>query len=962
MMKKILSNLIVLLVVSTASWAQVAKPVPARSTAAMVDSLAGPQTFSRSTGKVSAAQIKDLLIPNFKDALQGQVAGVQVTQSNGMPSSETTLRIRGTATIYGESEPLYLIDGVPVYVGYRETPAGGVGAGWGSVFSPLSDLNPDDIASVTFLKDAASAAIYGARGASGVVLITTKKGAKNRSLIDFKYSQGVTSATNKVAGLDGPQYLRLLDQSWVNSGQTGQGPLPAISGLTRTLAESTNTDQMSKILKNGDIRQMSLSTSYGSDKTSFYLSGSYRNENGILSGNNLTRYTGIMNVTNQITSRLGMGATVRMNFSNYFDMPVGYAPGGGFNAGQTNLPVLPFTNPTGTYFNELDANTLNTPGSNVASFQDKHEFDNEAQSKRIYIAANFNYTFSSALKFNTDVAMDQYFQTRSDYLSKRERNGSAGSGTGRAGVPTAYASYEKYTNNLYNIQSTLSYRKTTVDHNLGIVAGFEFNYNENPYFFAESEGFANDFARQPASATFKNQVTATALTTNISVLNGYYLTGNYAYKEKYLLNATLRVDGSSRFGADHKYAVYPGATAGWLLSKEDFLKDQALINQLKLRLSYGRTGNSGLGNYSSLEQWNINSNSRYLLQTGLQQKSLGSSGLKPESVNELDLGLDFAILKSRISGTIDVYNKVTNDLVLQYNAPLSAGVVQTSLLLNGGALRNRGIELSLSSQNLTGKLRWNTDLSFAHNSNQVTDLGGLQPLQVSSHKNIATFVGHPLGTFYLAEYAGVDPSTGQELIYDAAHNKVAATSAAQIDAARAPQYDKPSAPTFFGGLNNTFQYKSFDLAILMTFSYGNYVLDEGERQLSYLRGSNNLRATAANSWTTAQPGTDFPRLVYNDPIAGSNTTRFLHDASYLRAKNITLGYSLKSLFKGNKYLREARLSISAQNLFTITKFPGWDPEALGNYTTNVDRSLNQGITYLDVPQVRTIAAGLNLKF
>lgn len=951
----------VMLVFATVSRAQLAKPVQVKPAEVLVDSLAGQPLPSRTIGKVSAAQIKDLLIPNLKNALQGQVAGVQVIQSNGMPSSETTLRIRGTSTIYAESEPLYLIDGVPVYAGYRETPNAGVGAGWGSVFSPLSDLNPDDIESVTFLKDAASAAVYGARGASGVVLITTKKGIRNKSSIDFKYSQGVTDATNTVPVLNGPQYLKQLDQSWLNSGQTGQGPLPAISGLTRALAESTNSDQLGKILQNGEVRQMSLSTTYNSDKTSFYLSGSYRNENGILSGNNLTRYTGTMHVTNQITSRLGMGATVRMNFSNYFDMPVGYAPGGGFNAAQTNLPVLPFRTPTGTYFNEVDANTLNVPGSNVASFQDKREFDNELQTKRIYLAANFNYTFSPALKFNTDVAMDQYFQTRSDYLSKRERNGSAGSGSGRAGVPTAYASYEKYTNNLYNIRPNLSYKKVTANHDLSLVAGFEFNYNENPYFFAESEGFANDFARQPASATFKNQATAMALTTNISVLNGYYLTGNYAYKGKYLLNAVVRVDGSSRFGADHKYATYPGITAGWLLSKEDFLKDKDLVNLLKLRLAYGRTGNSGLGNYSSLEQWNINSNSRYLLETGLQQKALGSSGLKPEKVDELDLGLDFGLFKNRISGTIDLYNKVTNDLVLQYNAPLSAGVTQTSLLLNGGSLRNRGIEISLSSQNLRGKFRWNTDLSFAHNSNVVTNLGGLQPSQVSDNKNIATFTGHPLGTFYLAEYAGVDPATGQELIYDAAHNKVAATSAAQIDAARVAQFDKPSAPVFFGGLNNSFQYGDFDLGVLMTFSYGNYMLDEGERQLSYLRGSNNLRATAVSSWSAAQP-TDFPRLLYNDPIAGSNTTRFLHDASYLRAKNITLGYSLKSLFKENKYLRDARLSISAQNLFTVTKFPGWDPEALGNYTTNVGRSLNQGITYLDVPQVRTISIGLNMKF
>jgi TonB-linked SusC/RagA family outer membrane protein len=979
MIKKLLLSLFIPLFIGNTGWAQEqssihVKQIPAN--AAKKDSLAilkseiitgyyalPKRYISASVGTLFAPSIKEQQLQSFKDAMQGQIAGVQVTRANGMPAGETTVRVRGTSSIFAETEPLYLVNGVPIYAGPRELPNIGPGAGWGSVFSPLSDFNPNDIESITVLKDVAATAIYGARGANGVILINTKKGIKGQSSIDIDYSQGVTSATNQVNTLNGIQYLSALDQSWVNSGQTGQGPFPVGSGLTRGVANLTNTDQMGKILRTGNVQQMSFASSYGSDVTSFYFSGSYHNEAGILSGNNITRYTGNMNVTNQLSKQLMFGANVRMNFSDYFNMPVGYAPGGGFNAAQTNLPVYPFYQPSGLYFYEADPTKYNVPGNNVAAFQDKNEFDNSEHTKRLFLSSFLNYQFFPGLDFKTEGAWDQYFQTRTDYLSKRTRNGSIGSGNGVEGFPTAYAGYEKYTENDYNLRSTLTYQKSKGNYNFTALGGFEFNHNSNPYFFAEGEGFANDFARQPASAAYRNVITDQATTTNISSFVSYFANANLVWKGRYMASATVRDDGSSRFGAYNKYFTYPAGSLGWIISNERFFnKEKSGIEFLKLRVSYGTSGNLGIGNYSSLEMWNLTANSRYLLEPGLQMQSLGSPALKPERVDQLDIGLDFTILKGRLSGTADFYNKVTNDMLLQYKVPLSAGVVNPGLLLNAGSMRNRGVELSLSSKNLTGRFTWNSSLSLAHNANEVLNLGGLQPTQIGANKNIATFVGHPLSTFYLASYAGVDPNTGQELIYDINHNKVAATSAAQIDAARVAQFDKPSAPKIFGGLTNTFKYKGFDLSVLLSFSYGNYVLDEGERRLSYLSGDNNLRQTAVNAWTPQLPNTIYPRLLYNDPISNSNTTRFLHDASYLRGKYLTLGYDFKRLIKNYKFLRDARVYITAENFFTVTKFTGWDPEVAGNYYSNADRSLNQGITYLDVPQIRTFAAGFNLKF
>ncbi|MCX2479446.1 SusC/RagA family TonB-linked outer membrane protein [Pedobacter sp. MC2016-15] len=941
MMIRLLSGFLVLTVISFSTQAQ----------------------LSTAVTTVPGVQLQPLIVPNVESALQGLVPGLHVIQSNGTPGTETIMRLRGTSSIFAETKPLYVLDGIPIYTGPREVADQGLGGGWGAQFNPLSDLNTADIASIEVLKDAAATSIYGARGANGVILITTKRGQRNKTEIDFNYAQGLTSVTNRINSLDGPQYLQLLDEAWLNSGQTGQGPLPAIAGLTRELASGTNTDNLELILHNGSLRQMNLSMASGSDKTNFFLSGSYRDEEGVLRGNGLTRYTGRMNVSNQINKRLTLGVRLGINYTDQTVMPVGSSPGGGFNAAQANLPVIPLYNSDGTYFYPRDPVVFNIPGNNVASYQSRKEYYNEEHTRRFFIAANFSYKISESLSFVTDAALEQYYHTRANYLSKRLRNGSVGSGIGREGFPTAYAGYEKYSNNLTTGRSMLNYKKTSRNHRIAALAGVEYIYNENPEFFGEGEGYANDFTREPSAAAYKNQITGLALVANTHAFLGFFGNVNYAFKNRYLLGATLRTDGSSRFGANNKFVTFPAVSAGWILSEENFMKQQHIFSQLKLRASYGQSGNSGIGNYSSVERWSLNSNSRYLLQSGIQMQSLGSPDLKPEKQTQLDIGIDYGILKNRISGSIDFYDKHTRNLILSYDAPLSVGVAQQGLLLNAGALRNRGVELSISSKNINSRLfTWSSSFSFAHNANKVLDLGGISSEQLRYNKNIITSEGHPLGIFYLAEYAGVDAATGREMIYDLNGNRVAALSAAQIDAARKPQYDKAAAPKFFGGLGNTLTYKNFDLTALMTYSYGNYVLDEGERYLSYLSGTNNVREGALNRWTPQSPGTDFPQLVYNDPIAGSNTTRFLHDASYLRMKNITIGYSFKNYIRKIKFLRDARLYVSAQNLFTLTKFKGWDPEVSGNYSTSLDRNLNQGITYMDVPQVRTFAAGFNLNF
>ncbi len=916
-----------------------------------------------SIGSLSSAAIERSVVPNFENALQGRIPGVHIIQANGMPGSDVVVRVRGTATLLGEAAPLYVLDGVPIFSGPRGIPAPGMGGGWGAAFNPLSDINPNDIASIEVLKDAAATAIYGARGAGGVVLITTKKGSPKKTDIRLDYYRGVTSPARTVNSLTGRQYLQLLDESWVNSGNTGTGPLPTVNGFTRERAEATHSDHLNQVLRQGMVQQVSLSASAGSEKTTFYISGSYRKETGIVTGNDFERATGRINISNDISEKLTLGANVGLNIINYTSMPVGYGAGGGFNAAQTNLPVFPWYNEDQTYFNPYNPRATGLPGSNVAAYQDKNQFDNEQHVSRTFIQAFAAYKIIPGLTFRSDAALDMYFHSTRDYLSKRIRTGSLGSGAGREGQPTAYASFERNSVNGYNLNNTLTYTKAVRNHGLTALGGIHFYYSENPHFFFEGEGFTNDFSREPHTASYRNTRTASSLVTNKFAFLAYFANANYAFKDRYLVGATVRTEGSSRFGANRKYATFPAVSVGWVVSDEAFLQQNKTINFLKIRASYGKTGNAGMDNYAALEQWNLTADSRYLNQPGVQYQSLGNPNLTGETQHQLDVGLDFAVLHNRLRGTVDFYDKKTRDLLLRYATPLSAGITDQGLLLNAGKLRNRGLELGISSSNIvSGSFQWHTDFTVAHNRNKVLSTGGLAPGQITPHGNIGTYEGHPLGTFYLAEWAGVDPDTGAELIYDGSGNKVPALSAAQVDEARVPQFDKPSAPRFFGGLNNMFTLKGFDLSVLVTFAYGNWVLDEGERFLSYVRGDNNLRAEAYTRWTADNPDTGYPRLLFNDPIAGRNTTRFLHDASYLRIKNVTLGYAFAKALPKRLLLSNARIYLTAQNLFTFTRFPGWDPEVAGNPGTNLDRSLGQGITYLEVPQVRTFVAGITLSF
>lgn len=905
-------------------------------------------------GQVRATDIRNLVVPGVEAALQGKAAGVQVTQVNGMPGADVMVRVRGLSSIYGESEPLYVVDGVPIYAGARQMPERGIGGNWGTVFNPLNDLNVNDIQSVEVLKDAGAQAIYGSRAANGVILITTKNGQSGKSYIDVDYYRGVTGTTNRLEVLNGPEYLKLLDQAG--------GTLPTIPGFTRAVADVTNSDHLSKVLRSGMVEQASFATGYGNTKSSFYFSGSYRKEDGVLSGNSLTKYTGKIKVTNQLTNRISIGANVGLSYVDHSNLPVGNSAGGGFNAAQRNLPVFPWYISDGRYFYPSDPAIYNLPGTNVESFQKSSDFENEEQSSRVFIAANLGYAIIKGLDFRVDAALDKYYMTSRNYLSKRLRYGSVGSGTGREGTPQAYASYEKYSQDVYNIRGAFNYKTAGQQYTLTAAAGVEFYNNENPYFFAEGESFVSDVLRQPSSAAYRNFTTAASTITNVNTFLGYFGTGNLMVKEKYLIGATVRVDGSSRFGANQKYFAFPALSAGWIISKENFLKANKTINFLKLRASYGITGNAGIGNYSALERWASSVASRYLLQAGIHYAGLGSPDLQPEKVNQVNIGLDFSLANNRIQGTVDVYNRTTSNLLLNFPAPLSAGVIDPGLLLNEGKLRNRGVELSISSKNFIGSFQWSTEFNIAHNSTRLIDAAGVAPKAIGGHKNIGSWEGHAPGVYYLARYAGVDAVTGQEMIYDAAGNKVAATSAAQIDAARVPIFDKPSVPKWFGGINNIFRYKDFDLSAFASFSLGNYVLDEGERELSYLRGSNNLLNKSLDSWTPSNTNAAEPKLIFNDPIAGSNTTRFLHNASYLRMRNVTLGYSLNKLIRKSTFIKDIRVYASAQNLFTITSFPGWDPEVSGNYMNAIDRNLSQGIVYMYPPQVRTFIGGIHLNF
>ncbi len=953
----------------------------------------GEQRTRDVTGSIASVKAADIRLNTAASpdvALQGRAAGVQITQAGGSPGGAVRINVRGVASINSNSQPLIVIDGVPVL-------SAAFGAG-GVAMNPLAEINPNDIASMEILKDASASVLYGSRAANGVILITTKKAKSGKPQFDVSYEQGVSTATNRVNFVDnGTDLLNMYKQSARNTTLAGLTPVvPNLRNLLPTgilqgtlapaidsqLADSTTlyngrTNWLDQVLRQGRYRQASVSASVGGKKFSVYGSGSFRDEDGIVIGQSFQRVSGRVNASFTPVSWLQVGVNLSANGIDNQTVPLSRTYQ---SALSSSLPAYPVQLANGTYFNGIANGTNNSisAGTNPVFFRDN--FYSLAHTFRSTNTAFLQLTPVAGLTVRSEVGLD-YQRTKNDELQNQTLYPEGIIGAEQGGNGRAVNQVVR--NQTVNYNNTVQYARTVAkDHAFKILAGnsVQSTLNSNANYITENvpEGASRgtDTAR---TVVFDNQLTYRFVS--------FFGRLNYAYKDRYLAEVSLRTDGSSRFGPGKRWATFPSASVGWVVSDEPFMRAIPAISFLKLRASYGLTGNAEIGNYSWQKVFTyVGYNAAiYGGVQGGQFTSLGNRDLSWESTRQSNVGLDFGLLGNRISGTIDYYNKVSNGLLLDYSLGPLAGTINNVITINLGSVRNRGIEFSLNTRNVqTKRFSWETNFNIAHNENRVLstyDAPFLSyPFQFVSGPNIAT-PGYPLGNYFMAQFAGFDPQTGNELFYERdrsvyANNGQTVRTGNLWDGTVNNQSgnnnfiinNRTPYPVFFGGLNNTVRFGPVDVSALIYFQQGNWIYDQGERVQSYPAAGQVLRRTIPGVGNVQEAigqndNASLSRLTWNSNARGIESTRFLHDGSFARLKNVQIGYTLAPETARKIKLRSLRVYATGQNLLTVTKFPGWDPEVFRNGGGNdAQANLGPGVTNNDLPQVRTIVIGLNIGF
>ncbi len=882
-----------------------------------------------SIGSISAEELSAVPAPTFETALAGQTAGVFVGQGSGRLGEAVTIRIRGASSVSASNQPLYVIDGMPVTSETQTSPGN-------HPTSPLADINPNDIESIEILKDASAAAIYGSRASNGVVLITTKRGAEGDVQFNVNMSSGVNQAANLREWLNAEEYLELMGEALAyTAGEDG-----LIGGRTPDelkdmyipgWRDGHDEDWQSQALQTGLQNRMSFSASGGSETTRFYAGVTYDDQDGIIIGNDMERISARLNLDQSVGDNFSFGmstnfvrnVTNRVAHDNAWANPMQLV---------AQTPVQPVMDPeTGEY---------NTRTVYYNSLIDYRDASNVSTVYRTFINAYADYSILDNLSFRTEAGTDILNQTETNFYGRRTNWGS----------PNGLAEKRNVNVLNYNINNYFSYSQRIGDnHDLDLVLGMAAQKNTAEGNFLEGRGFPTD--------DFKNLSSAAEITGYNGWGEGhsylsYFSRANYKYRDRYIFGLSARVDGSSRFGADNRYGFFPSVSGAWIISDESFMEDTGFLSFLKLRASYGLTGNSDIGNYEAM---GLFQGVTYPGYPALLPSQLRSPGLRWESTAQVDVGLDFSFLNDRISAQVDYYHKNTEDLLLRRSLPATSGY--TSVTRNVGEMKNYGWEFSVRSHNLRGELSWRTDFNISFNRNEVVNIDGPEIAYGVNY----VIEGEEIGVFKMPEYAGVHPMTGDALFYK---NDGTGQTTTNYNEAQRVIVGSPN-PDFVGGLTNNLRYGAFDLNILLNFVYGNNVyLSGGRYQSSNAEWWDNQTRDQLDRWQ--QPGdiTDVPQARYGERNGSQHSSRYLYDGSYLRLRSLTLGYSLPFDLISRAGFREARVYVSGYNLFTLTDYPGYDPEvnSLGTGTSAQAANVVMGIDFYTTPQVRSVLFGIDLSF
>jgi len=923
-----------------------------------------------SVATVSAKQLRDQPVISVDAALAGQVAGVQVSQTTGAPGGGATIRVRGAGSLSAGNEPLYVIDGFPMTNDYNQ------------INNPIATLNPNDIESIQILKDASATAIYGSRGSNGVIIITTKSGKSGKSKINLDVYNGFQDVPKRIDVLDAETFGRYINESR-NNGWVSRNPnnsvndpnsvrnnalynIPSFTADPSTLGKGTNWQD--EIFRTAPIRNYQLSFSGGNDKTTYYVSGGYMDQQGVVLGSDYKRYSFKLNLESKVSNRIRVGANITPTFqvSNVSNAEGHWSSGGMILSALLLAPHLPVYNPDGTYTTGL---TLANGFSNV---------ENPVKSGRERVN-KFNQLRLLGTAFaEVEIIKDLTFKTLAGADIRNLRNNTfVPSVVGRDGapppqIPTASAQSDQFVNWL--AEYTLNYKKQIGEHQFDALAGYTAQMEDYQMNNVTATNFPNDLVQTINAGVINGGSSLHEQWSLISMLARV----NYSFKNKYLLTATIRRDGSSRFGANNKWGNFPSVSAGWKISEEKFMSNVDWISDLRLRASYGVTGNNFIGNYEhialiSASNYSLGGGSGTIV-NGLRPSTFGNASLGWERNNQLDLGLEFSLFNNRLNVTAEYYDKRTADLLLDVPVPTITGFGNATQ--NVGKIRNHGFEFALNTRNLTGAFKWNTDFNISFNKNEVLRLGpsGAPIFGTYQLSNThITQIGGPLGAYYGYKVIGIFQNA-QDLANSpkfadsrAGHFKFEDYNGDGVLSTADRQVLGSPVPDFTWGLNNNFSFKGFELNVLLQGVQGFEIMNLGRRFYANSAGTgNSLRVTYENAWRSeTEPGDGkTPRInrdlaTYSSSNSSANlTSEFIEDGSFVRVRNITLGYNFPSRWINRIKAQNIRLYASVQNAFTFTKYIGYNPEI----SVAGANTLTPGVDYGGYPVARTFTFGFNLGF
>ncbi|GLR18197.1 SusC/RagA family TonB-linked outer membrane protein [Portibacter lacus] len=908
----------------------------------------GSQKKSDLTGAVSSIGLKELeQLPStgLEQALQGRSAGVFITQNSGAPGGGMSVRIRGTGSTL-TAEPLYVIDGIPIVNDNQGTSATFERDGGGQYSSALTTINPNDIESIEILKDASATAIYGARAANGVVLITTKKGTSGSQTISFDSYVGMQQLYKTIPVMDLRQYAEYLQDI----------------GLGTNVEEFENldllgpgTDWQDVIFRNAFMRNNQFSLTGGSEKTRFSFTAGVHKKNGIVIGSDFSRNSTKLNVDHSFNKKVRIGANILASRTKE-NITFNDNSNGVIYTALLTPPLVPAKTLDGNFGAPPDGNNIvlqfDNPLANAVEIEDIN------RKSRLLGSIYAEFDVTSWLKYRMELATDVLYTNHNTFWPAYDR-----------GTVSRKSKVRRNNNNsLYWLNKhLLTFQKTIAkDHNVTVLAGFEAQEGTYEWLSASRENLpSNDLMELNLGDAGTQVVNGGA---GHWALLSYFGRLNYGYADRYLLTSTLRADGSSRFGANNKYGLFPSLAFAWRTSQENFLKDVKQLSNLKFRVGYGAVGNQEIGLYSFAS--NLRATNAVIgnqLLTAFAPDNIANEDVKWESSIQFNLGMDLGLFNNRIEFIVDIYNKTSRDMLLPAILPATAGGLNPPFI-NIGEMRNNGLELTLNTQNLTGKTNWKTSANFSINRNEVVNLGSTGSLTgiIQQLPITRTVEGLPIGQYYghIADGIFNDLSEIAEAPFQETGTRPGDIKFRDINGdgvindADKTFIGSPH-PDFTVNVINDINIGNFDISIFIRGVYGNEVFNMLARDIEGTGAWVNQSQVVLDRWTTDNLDAEVPRANGNDPNSNRRiSSRFVEDGSYIRLQNASIGYTLPKVLTNKYKISLIRLYASGQNLFTFSKYSGYDPE-IGSFNQN---PLINGVDNGRFPVGRSITCGANINF